>query len=291
MFTVEAQTGTGIFRADRATRRRTIGLRVRRASDPVEQLLSLLSPSAAQLLVHPIREEYLFQDRAGTIPVTADGQLVGRILDAGPLSLHLTAMSDPARGVFRRSDQYRWIEFNGVNTAYSTAALPAPGVDKAQVFAAVRKLSDAERILSELSANWNSNASSFVVVSGTFGTFRYATSVRGSAGVSVHLAAVITVGDSPDNAVLSALHDIAGDSSVLRRNGVPGIESTRDKGDGNLNPSGTYPLFVGARGGTSWFFNGNIYGALITRFSAANLPTDTITAAEALLTAEITGAP
>lgn len=53
------------------------------------------------------------------------------------------------------------------------------------------------------------------------------------------------------------------------------------------------PLHLGRRGdnSASRFFSGNLYGALITRFSAANLSTDSITAVEALLTAEITGAP
>lgn len=64
----------------------------------VQRILSLLSPAAAQLLIHPVDERFLFQDRAGTIPVTADGQVVGRILDVGPLGRHLTAVSDPARG-------------------------------------------------------------------------------------------------------------------------------------------------------------------------------------------------
>ena len=85
--------------------------------------------------------------------------------------------------------------------------------------------------------------------------------------------------------------DISGDRLTMRVDGVEAAQSTGDQGTGNFNPSGAYPLFVGARNGSTLFFSGAVYGALITQFSAANLSAATITAAEALLTAEITGAP
>lgn len=76
----------------------------------------------------------------------------------------------------------------------------------------------------------------------------------------------------------------------MRVDGSQVGQSTADLGAGTFNPFGTYPLNVGARNGSSVFFHGNLYGALITRFSGAHLSTDTITAVKALLAAEIIGA-
>jgi hypothetical protein len=44
----------------------------------------------------------LFQDRAGTTPVTAPGQLIGQFRDKSPNNLHATAVSDVLRGVWAR---------------------------------------------------------------------------------------------------------------------------------------------------------------------------------------------
>jgi hypothetical protein len=162
-----------------------------------------------------------------------------------------------------------------------------------QVFGAVRKLSDATaRLLVELSATVGANAGAFYVAAPEDVLRRYATLSRGSAGsTGLQRADITSAGSAPDTCVLTGSHDIAGDLSAIRRNGVAGTNGTADKGAGNFNPSGTYPLNVGARNGSSLFFNGNTYGALVIRFSGANLSADTITAVETLLAAEIAGAP
>ena len=58
-----------------------------------------------------------------------------------------------------------------------------------------------------------------------------------------------------DTAALTITHDIAGDLSTIRRNGVAGTNGTGDKGAGNF---GNYPLYLLSRAGTSLFFNGPV---------------------------------
>jgi hypothetical protein len=58
---------------------------------------------------------------------------------------------------------------------------------------------------------------------------------------------------APITNVLAATGDIAGDLSTVRVNGVAGTNATGDQGAGNY---GNYLLFIGARAGTSVFFNG-----------------------------------
>lgn len=195
------------------------------------------------------------------------------------------AISDASRGVFRDVGGKRWIEYNGVNTAYQTPALPAPGVDKAQVFAGVRKLSDAAvGTVAELSASADDNNGSIFIrapqgaATGTY-IFRSRGAIASNAISPNSFAA-------PTTNVLTGIGDISGDSAILRVDGAQVAQSTADQGSGNYNPSGTYPIYYGARAGTSLFLYGNHYRTLgpIVRFGTNATP-EQIAAAEAYYTA------
>ena len=181
-----------------------------------------------------------------------------------------------------------YLASNGVNTAYATPALPAPGVDKVQVFAGLRKLSDALTGLPlEFSPSVTSNNGSFYLgAPGGSGLPGYAFA---SKGTSQATPAVFSGFAAPVTNVLTGLGDISGDSVILRIDGTQVSQTTADLGTGNYNPAGTYPLYYGARRGTSLFFNGKSYATLgpITRFSAANATAAQIEAAEAYYTARV----
>jgi hypothetical protein len=179
-----------------------------------------------------------------------------------------------------------YLSFDGVDDFLVTPTI-TPGVDKVQAFAGVRKLSDAASgILVELSANVIANTGSFYVVTGPDPTVsnRYSSSSRGSGGVFTSNAATTNTGDAPDQAVLSSTHDIAGDLTTIRRNGVAGTSSTADLGTGNFL---AYPIYIGRRGAGSVPFNGQIY-SMIVRFGS-NLDAGTITSTETFVN-EKTGA-
>jgi hypothetical protein len=54
--------------------------------------------------------------------------------------------------------------------------------------------------------------------------------------------------------LLCGFGDISNDIVTLRVNGTQTAQSTADQGTGNYNPSGTYPLFIGARNDASFRF-------------------------------------
>jgi hypothetical protein len=150
-----------------------------------------------------------------------------------------------------------------------------PGTDKVQVFAGVRKLSDAARgIPLEFSASYVNNAGSFTLNAPFSGGAiptgpNYAFSSRGSGAAAVPLAAVSFA--APISNVLTGIGDISGPVENLRVNGVLETQNTAAQGTGNYL---AYPAFIGARAGTSFYFNGEIY-ALGVRFGP-NLDTATI---------------
>jgi hypothetical protein len=170
-----------------------------------------------------------------------------------------------------------YLSFDGVDDFLVTPTI-TPNIDKAQVFAGVRNLSDAViGMLLETSANVGANTGSLYVVTGPdpSAANRYSSISRGSAAVGPSNVATTNLGNAPDTAILSTTHDIAGDLTTIRRNGVAGTSATVDLGAGNFL---AYPLYIGRRGGTNAPFSGNIY-SLIVRFGA-NLAAGTITDTE-----------
>jgi hypothetical protein len=182
-----------------------------------------------------------------------------------------------------QADNY-FLWFDGIDDSMVTPTI-TPGIDKVQVFAGVRKLGFGLALLAETSTSNATNAGSFFVAAPEFGTLQYSALARGSTtAAAAQRASITAAGVAPDNAVLTTTHDIAGDLSTIRRNAVAGTNGTGEKGTGNFL---AYPMYIGSRGGTSLFFNGQLY-SLITRFGA-NLDANVITQTETYVAGKTAG--
>jgi hypothetical protein len=143
-----------------------------------------------------------------------------------------------------------------------------PGTDKAQIFAGVRKLSEASLgMVAELSAG-SGNGRFFISAPRNTSTENYSFYNQGTSGVDV-----VTAGSfaAPITNTLTALGDISGDNTVLRVSGVQAGQSSTDMGTGNYL---AYTLYIGARSGGLFPLSGHLY-SLITRFGP-NLDAPTI---------------
>jgi hypothetical protein len=168
-----------------------------------------------------------------------------------------------------------YLFFDGVNDSLATSTI-TPGVDKAQVFAGVRKLVDSPiGVIAQTSTVANTGDGRFYLLAGTDVGGVYSSISLGSAAAAIGQIARTSAGAAPDQAVLTATHDIAGDLSTIRRNSVAGTSGTADKGSGNFL---AHPLYIGAAAGTFLFFSGHLYG-LIVRFGP-NLATGQISSTE-----------
>lgn len=218
----------------------------------------------------------LYQDSAGTAPVTAVGQPVGRVLDKsgrGNTATQPTAINRPVLQIDGTGKYY--LAFNGTNSWMQTAAIDFTATDKMTVVAGVRKLSDAATgVVAELSASVSANTGTF----GIFGPWsgaggNYGASFRGS----LRSDAIAGGSTAPLTSVITGNGGISTDTSLMRINGVQVATAATDQGTG---PYGNYPLYIGARAGASLFFNGNLYG-LIVRSALSSDPQ--IASAEAFM--------
>jgi hypothetical protein len=163
-----------------------------------------------------------------------------------------------------------YLSFDGVDDSLVTPTI-TPGVDKAQVFVGVRKLTDTGfGAIVELSAEVAANNGSFLIRGPESGANYFV----GSKGTATVLRTLTTY-TAPITNSIAMVSDISGPLLQTRINGSTVDTSTAAQGTGNYL---AYPLYIGRRGGTTLPFNGQIYN-LIVRFGA-NLDAGTITSTE-----------
>ncbi|MEN6621315.1 MAG: hypothetical protein ABFD50_07190 [Smithella sp.] len=208
----------------------------------------------------------MFQDLAGTVPVTAVGQPVGRILDKSGRGNHATQSTAASRPILEIDGNGKYyLRFDGVDDSMSTSNINFTVTDKMMVFAGVRKLSDAARgIIFEIG---NNQDNSFTLDAGALGLIPgpyYRFISRGSL-----VSFANTPGDfaAPITNILTGIGNISGDSAILRVNGSQVAISTTDQGTGNY---GNYPLYIGSRAGNQLRFNGHLYSLIVRGAQSTN---------------------
>ena len=204
----------------------------------------------------------MFQDAAGTVPVTAAGQPVGLILDKSGRNNHAFQTNSAPRPILRKNavTGANYLEFDGSDDFLQTNNIDFTGTDKVSLFIGVTGLRNTESIIIEFSANTKTNNGAFNLSTGPYGgAIRYTSLSRGSSTIAANQGALVGTTPPPNTSVLSAKHDISGDLSTIRANAVKGMDGVADKGTGNF---GNYPLYIGRRGNTTFPFNGHIYSLI-----------------------------
>lgn len=200
----------------------------------------------------------MYQDAAGTTPVTAVEQPVGLVLDKSGRGNHATQATSAARPVLKQDSGGRYyLNFDGVDDSLSTGSIDFTSTDKMTVWAGVHKASDAATaMLAELSADAGTTAGSwYLTAPSAAGTYVYF-----SRGATAGATATASGFAAPVTSVLCAIGDIAADQCIVRVDGVQAASSAADQTAGNYT---SRPLYMGMRGGTSIPFNGRIYGLVI----------------------------
>lgn len=227
------------------------------------------SPSDLSLAAwyDPSDTSTLWQDTAGTSPVTADGQSVARMDDKSGNGKHLTQTTGAACPLYKTSGGLHWLQFDGADD-YMFRATPAFGLTTLEVFVA----------LNEASAVGNAGIVSFAPASGndwssTTGlvieTGDATKSFVGFANGGDINAAISQAGATP----LAVYEMTKSASSVVVR--INGSGAVTDSSFSALASTHNGSLIVGGRflsgavAGTN-HFNGRIYGIAISNAALAD---------------------
>jgi len=195
-----------------------------------------------------------------------DGVTAGIYIWGADLRVTNDALNQPAYQRVNTATDYDtvgfkpYLSFNGVNQWLQTNSIDFTYGDKMFVSAGARKLSDGNyKALVELSTS-----------PGSAGTFWMAApgGLPPSTGYSFETSGTAASGafansgyPQPITNVISGIGNISAPSATLRVNGAQVAQSTATQGTGNY---GNYPLYIGARAGTSLWFNGRLYGLVVS---------------------------
>lgn len=227
---------------------------------------SLFSGGEQGFWLDPSDFSSMFQDTAGTTPVTATGQSVARINDKSGRGNHFTQSTAGSRPVLQQDGNGKYyLDFDGTDDfLQSTSTINYSATDNMCVCVGATKESDAAAgALIELSASSTTNAGTFAIFAPSSATPNYAYRSRGTSDGTAASGASYA---SPNTSVLFGYSDISSDSSILRVNGAVAATQGSDQGTGNY---GTHTVYIGRRAGTSIPFNGRLYQAI----SLARTPT------------------
>ena len=173
-----------------------------------------------------------------------------------------------------------YLAFNGTtnNRSMATGNINFTSANKMTTWAGVRKIADGPGAnnLVELSADVNSN-------NGTFGLYAPAGFVQldnVSAGVrgttSGYFAGYRPLA-APITVVQQVSFDISIANSILQKINGASVANNLSLGTTSAGTFGNYPLYIGARAGTSFYLNGRIYSLIVRGASSTS---DQITATE-----------
>lgn len=221
--------------------------------------LSLFASGEQGAWYDPSDLSTLFQDAAGTTPVTSAGQPVGLMRDKSGRGNHATQVAEGRKPMLRNTGALWYLEFDGVDDFLVTGNINFSSTNKMSVFSGLRKLLEgATGVVVELSAISDTSDGSFAVTSPTglagnsFSFQSRGTILRGNA-LAGSLAAPVT-------AVLTAQSVIVPANNATRKNGADVSTSTGTQGTGNY---GNYPMYLGRRGGATLPFTGYLYGLVV----------------------------
>jgi len=240
---------------------------------------SLFASSEAGDWFDPSDLSKMWQDTAGTTPVTTDSQTVARI-DGQQGVVSLRQADAAKRPQYKTSGGLHWLRFDGTDdNLISSANLAFSGTDASTVAAAVTKRNTSTEGDIIAYGYLGPDNGTFGIGAGTANN--YGAVSRGTALVFGGTASIFT---SPITNVVLQNAEVTSPVLNLRVNGIERFNSNSTQGSGNYANT---TMRVATRGGTDYLLNCDLYFMLIrgVRTTGADLASlETYAGAKAGLT-------
>ncbi len=190
----------------------------------------------------------LFQDVAGTIPVTAAGQAVARINDLSGLGNHALQPTTFARPVYQTDGTRHWLAFDGVDDHLLTPSINWASLN-VTIATGIRKTVDTRATILD-----GVGAPRFTIEApgpsgGDFAAFLWST-------LAVNATARIPA-PAPTSAVLMSSFDMTTRVVQMALNAGTPVSATAASGSGVFADG---VCAIGRRTGSSQFLNGRLFG-------------------------------
>ena len=226
------------------------------ASNFTQQIQKLFANGEQGFFYDPDDLSTMFQDAAGTVPVTAAGQPVGLIRDKSGRNNHAYQTASASRPLLQRNATTGayYLAFDGVDDFLQTNSIDFTATDRISVFAGlVKNTIGTIGSIFEFSVSPISNFGTFGAYTDISPTIRgYSIYSRGT------ITSIIIAQSASMKASLKLIADISQKLLIGMLNGVT-AGSEQNQGTGNY---GNYPLYIGRRGGSSLPFNGHLYSLI-----------------------------
>lgn len=261
---VKVGIGRGVFEAPGAT---VIG--GKKPSFNLE-ILKLFANGEQGFFYDPNDLSTMYQDAAGTVPVTDVGQPIGLIRDKSGRNNHAFQTTSSSRPILRQNATTGayYLEFDGSDDFLQTSNIDFTATDKVSLFAGMQMVSvDSIGYLVNFGRYDTTNKGLFHVrapqSAGVKTTSLYTLGSSNTRALAIYGA--IALGE---NFVLSAISHTNPEKSVLKINRGVSIEDISADSTGNF---GMYPLHIGRFAGEMHAFNGHIYSLIgIGRLATGN---------------------
>jgi hypothetical protein len=190
----------------------------------------------------------LWQDTAGTVPITTDGQAVARIDDKSGNGVNATQSTTSKRPLYKTDGSKHWLQFDGSNDNLVTGNVNFSGIDEISIFSGMTYTGASIMIFFEpTSQGWQ------LAKDTTDYLFR-------SNGTVFPVIAKYTITNNPNPSEWTMTAGISDDSIIGRLDQSEVTSSTADQGFGNYDND---PVYIGARTGSSLFWNGKLFGVIV----------------------------
>lgn len=232
-----------------------------KSSSTVSIVSLLFGASENGVLYDPSDFSTMFQDSAGTTPVTAVGQSVRKILDKSGNNNHAiqpTLTSAPI--LLQDGSGYYYLGFDGIDDFLYTSSINFSVTDKMSLFIGERKTADPQlAVLCEFTTSAANNGSFGIYAPRLHIDSEYGSISTGTLASDYYNSGINVGYKAPHTGVISALFDIANDVNNITVN-VTTLNITIDQGTGNYSND---ILYIGRRAGTSYPFSGYLYSMII----------------------------